>query len=74
MNVLYLLEHCYEAENGDDVFKVLGVFSSKEMAESKIRLYKQEEGFNRYDADCFIVSRFIVNQGDWSEGFVSLSI
>ena len=66
--VVYLLQHSYELENGCDETKVLGIFSSQQMAEEAVRSYRQLPGFRDKKAD-FCIDKYEVNKKYWGDGY-----
>lgn len=70
---MYVLQHSYEYGEMMEYeeTKLLGIYSSELGAKQAIEKYKILPGFCRYPMDCFSISKFIVNQDHWTEGFVS---
>ena len=48
MKYTYLLEHSYEDERGFDIYKTLGIFSTREKAEAAQDMYSKKPGFRDY--------------------------
>ena len=74
MDCVYLLEHSYQQIEGDydtTETKTLGIFSSKEEAETAVEFYKTLKGFKDYP-DCFNIDRYELNDKEWTEGFVTV--
>lgn len=69
MECVYLLDHVYE-KDGEEVVKFIGAFSSEENAKAVVGKLKNMRGFNRFPEECFVVSRCIVDQYGWSDGFI----
>ncbi len=66
---VYLLWHCYPEEEHDDNTKLLGVYSSKGLAERKItEKYATLPGFDRGEGE-FIIDAMVVDEDQWSDGF-----
>jgi hypothetical protein len=65
----FLLQHVYEdAEGGEDI-KVIGIYSSRQSAESaKVRL-SRKPGFEQ-SMGGFHVDEYILDQDNWAEGFL----
>ena len=71
MTSVYLLWHEYEIEPDRDETKLLGVFTSHELAEAaKERLVKQP-GF-RDHPDKFEIAEYELNRDQWTEGFITV--
>lgn len=71
MNTVFVLEHSYEsADTGEQEAKLIGVYSSKEMAEKAIERLKKQPGFRDFP-DYFNIDEYVLNQDDWEEGFVT---
>jgi len=66
MNV-YLLQHLIEREDGDDV-KVIGIYSTAELAQAAASKLSVEPGFK--DApQGFSIDAYEVDKTFWQEGF-----
>ena len=69
MKTVYILWHCYPDIPDDDNSKLLGVYSTKEIAQSKVdEKYKKLPGFNRNEGE-FIVDKYTIDEDQWKEGF-----
>jgi hypothetical protein len=64
---VYLLEHLRTDPEGEHL-KIIGVFSSKQMAEQAIAQLRQKPGFIDY-LDGFNIDRYIVDKVFWGDGF-----
>lgn len=69
MKMVFLLQHSYEL-NGVEDSKIIGIYSSKEIAESIVIKYKELPGFKDYPNEFFIDS-YEVDTNNWKEGFIS---
>ncbi|GGG70308.1 DUF7336 domain-containing protein [Paenibacillus radicis (ex Gao et al. 2016)] len=49
--------------------KLIGVYSSKEIAESVVERYKRLPGFKDY-LDSFYISEYEIDKDHWTEGFI----
>jgi hypothetical protein len=56
-------------DENEDV-KVIGVYSSEQLAGQAIERARLLEGF-RDEPDCFIVGEYKVNEDKWADGFVT---
>ena len=70
MEYCYELGHYYENERGVDIFKILGIFSTREKAEQTQIMYSKKPGFRDYPMDCFYIDKHHINIGSWDTGFV----
>jgi homoserine kinase type II len=68
MDVVYILWHSYEDDEHEDS-KLIGVYSSQELAESAKRNVINQPGFNTYP-NGFVIDKYEMNQDNWTEGFV----
>jgi len=57
-------------EDGDDV-KLIGVYSTVELAMAAIDRSRGLEGF-RDEPDCFIADPYTLDQDHWTDGFISV--
>ncbi len=71
MNLVYLLQHIYESDNGYEESKVLGIFSSEIEAKKAVLLYKDLPGFKDRPAD-FYIDPYEINRKYWPQGFERL--
>jgi homoserine kinase type II len=70
MNHVYLLQHSYENECGEDECKTIGIYASEDEANQAVERLKKQPGFSVLP-DHFIVSKYEINKDHWSEGFSS---
>ena len=70
---VFVLQHSYEY--GDDneytETKLIGIYSSMEKAKETVNKLKTAEGFREYPLDCFYITKYMLDEDDWTEGFVS---
>ncbi|WCT55875.1 hypothetical protein PQ456_22460 [Paenibacillus kyungheensis] len=69
MITVFLLQHSYEV-NGVENPKIIGIYSSREIAESTIIKYKKIPGFRNYPNE-FFIDGYELDEDNWEEGFVS---
>lgn len=70
MEYVYLLEHSYEALDGHDEFKLIGVYSSPETAQAAIRRLETQPGF-KDRPEAFQMNRYEIDKDHWEEGYIS---
>jgi hypothetical protein len=68
---VYLLWH--EHDPDDDTAKLLGVYSTRERAETRIASAKLAPGFRRFP-EAFTVDEYTVDKDEWIEGFVTMGV
>lgn len=69
MNV-YLLQHSYEIGEFEEI-KTIGIYSSEEKAKIVMEQYKILPGFNRYPFDSFNIDKYLIDEDNWKEGFIT---
>ncbi len=69
---VFLLWHTHELPDGDEDAKLLGVYSSRQLAEKKIEeKYRNLAGFEGEGE--FVIDEYEVDQDDWDdEAFASV--
>jgi hypothetical protein len=71
---VYLLWHWYPNDPEDDNAKLLGVYSSRTVAETKIEeKYKKLPGFDLGTGE-LTISEYTLDEDQWNEGFFRDSI
>ena len=71
-------DHVWLLWHGDDIYdetpdaKLLGVYSSEELARERIGRCAQISGF-RDHPEAFEISRYEIDRDEWTEGYVVLS-
>ena len=69
MKQVYILWHHYPGDTDDDNAKLLGVYSSKEIAEQRIdKKYKLLPGFSRREGE-LTIDAYEIDRDHWNEGF-----
>ena len=53
-----------------DETKIIGIFSSRSLAEFTIEKYKDLPGFCLFDKECFYIDKYEVNAECWASGFI----
>lgn len=73
MNV-YLLQHSHLIDDEDDTYdtKIIGIYSSEEIAMNVIKKYKKIIGFNKYPED-FYIDKYKMDENHWTYGFINFN-
>ena len=72
MRSVFILNHCYENEDGYDEIKFIGVYSTEEKAKGAIERLKTIEGFRDHPVDCFYIDKYEIDKDHWTNGFVKV--
>ncbi len=67
---VYILHHVRQPGEEEEDVKLLGVFSSEELAQKSIEKYKKMEGFEDFQ-EGFSIDKYIVDKMEWGEGFIT---
>ncbi len=68
---LYLLYHGYEI-NGLEEIKILGIYTTPELAEQAKKRYIMKDGFREFPLHCFFIQEYTPDEDEyWTEGFFS---
>jgi hypothetical protein len=68
MKTVYLLYHSHDSAEGDDNYKLLGIFSTEKKAQDAIDSFRLKPGFVDYPDD-FSIDKYEIDKAYWSEGF-----
>ena len=68
MEFVFLLQHVAREDEDDEDVKTIGVFSSEDVASFAIDQLRNRPGFRDFP-DSFVISRKLVDQVSWEEGF-----
>lgn len=71
MQAIFILNHVIENAVGEDSVKLIGIFSSKDLADKAASDHKELPGFTDYP-DGFVINRIEIDKSDWNEGFAEL--
>ncbi|HET6576403.1 MAG TPA: hypothetical protein VFG68_22580 [Fimbriiglobus sp.] len=72
MASVFVLQHVHSREDGSEDVKIIGVYSSREKAESAVTRLRYRPGFS--DApDGFPIDEYRVDQDQWAEGYVAVT-
>lgn len=72
MDQVFILHHSYELEDVEEI-KLIGVYTSKDLAELAIERLKTKPGFCNRPED-FSISEYTLNQDSWIEGFSTMTV
>jgi hypothetical protein len=67
---VYLLWHQHDPDD-DDTAMLLGVYSTGELAETRIASARLKPGFRRFP-DAFCISEYTVDKDEWVAGFATM--
>ncbi len=67
---VFLLWHTRPLEDDEKDSKLVGIYSSHELAEAKIVKYQTIVGFKELP-ECFEISEYNIDKDYWEEGFVT---
>ncbi|WP_063044259.1 DUF7336 domain-containing protein [Nocardia pseudovaccinii] len=68
MREIFILDHWYELENGEEFVRTVGMYSTESRAVQAAERMKDLPGF-RDRPDDFHIDRYTVGKDHWSEGF-----
>lgn len=68
-DIVYILQHSYEVEDGIDETKIIGVYATKRKAEEAISRLAKQPGFIDRPTD-FFIDAYKINKDHWAEGYV----
>jgi hypothetical protein len=68
MPYVYTLEHEYEPRPGVDEAKLIGIYSTRELAEQAKARVRDKPGFQDHPED-FLISEVLLDRDGWTEGF-----
>jgi hypothetical protein len=68
---VYVLQHSYELDGCDET-KMIGVYSTHELAEAAIARLRLQPGFREHPDD-FSIADYDLDEGWWAEGFVTVT-
>lgn len=70
MEHIYLVQHCYEVNDVDEI-KLIGIFSTEELANNAINDLIDKPGFKTLPKECFTISNLKIDEYSWKDGFIS---
>lgn len=65
---VFLLQHTYERECGCLDFKILGIFSTKAIAEENLKIFSTQLGFSDHP-NGFYIAEYVLDIRHWDGGF-----
>lgn len=68
MKTVFLLQHVHEFEDGHEDIKLIGIFSTKLMAEEVLAKVEMQPGFAEHPQG-FEISEHTIDRASWLEGF-----
>ncbi|MEL1136604.1 hypothetical protein AAC978_15640 [Desulfitobacterium sp. THU1] len=71
MTSVFLLQHCYEVNNIEEI-KIIGIYSSRSKAELVVEKYKGLLGFRNYP-NSFFIDEYRLDEDNWTEGFIGIN-
>ncbi len=71
MDKAFLVQHVHDLSSDDAYVKIVGIYSSKEKAESTVERYRSLPGFKNYPKG-FNISEYEIDKDYWEEGFVTV--
>lgn len=69
MASVFVLQHVHPQEDGVEDVKLIGVYSSREMAEAAVSRLSRLPGFSD-TPDGFHIDEYPVDQDQWKDGYV----
>jgi hypothetical protein len=67
---VFVLWHVHEFPDGEEDAKLIGIYSSWELADEAKQRALSQPGF-REAPDGFCIDRYAVNQDHWTEGYIT---
>jgi hypothetical protein len=68
---VFILWHVHEMESGENDSKLIGVYSSEELAMAARERARRLPGF-RERPDAFVIDRYNLDTDHWPEGYVTV--
>ncbi|MGO4888002.1 hypothetical protein ACJ2A9_09610 [Anaerobacillus sp. MEB173] len=67
---VWVLSHGYNDEDDNEIGTFFGVYSSLNRAKNSLKMYMELPKFKRHPQG-FYINKYILNQSEWQEGFVT---
>jgi hypothetical protein len=71
MRVVYVLWHSYEDPPGREEDKLIGIYSSRQLAEDALARVRDKPGFRDYP-DGFLIDEMTLDRDSWVQGFATI--
>ena len=68
---VFILWHSYIQPNGEEESKLIGVYSTRELADRAQKKTCQLRGFRDRPTD-FIIDQYRIDEDHWTEGYISI--
>jgi hypothetical protein len=68
MDTVFVLRHVHEFDDGHEDLKIIGIYRTRQDAESVLEWVKEQPGF-RLHVEGFSIDEWPLNQTGWREGF-----
>jgi hypothetical protein len=68
---VFLLQHVHDLDDGHEDVKLIGVYSSRSLAEAALQTVRDQPGFKAIPQG-FEISEHLIDRTSWSEGYVTL--
>ena len=69
MNTVFVVQHARGGENGAEDVKFIGVYSTRNNAESAVSRFRKLKGFKDYPGG-FVIDEYPLDKDHWQEGFL----
>lgn len=66
---VYMVDHVHEHASGNEDIKLIGIYSTRQLAREAVKRMKIKRGF-RDQPKNFYISQITVDEDHWTEGFV----
>jgi len=68
MNFVYVLQHEHIIDDDNEDMKLIGVYSTRELAELAIERLKKQPGFSE-TPEGFCIDKYEIDKDNWCEGY-----
>lgn len=69
--VVFVVEHLHVLDDGEESVKLIGVYSTRENAESAVDRLKLQPGF-RDAIEGFTIDPYALDEDNWAEGYITM--
>lgn len=70
MKHVYFVQHSYELENGQDVIKEIGIYSTRKIANEAVKKFRNFSAFKDYPKG-FYIDKYELGENHWVSGFIA---